>query len=76
MLDIFNFDKLSSDLSVLKGNQAVILGLLLMFVTGLFFTFLFVIYYKIVKKRMIFGDENDEEKPVINIKKLKDAISL
>ena len=76
MLDIFNFDKLSSDLSVLKGNQAVILGLLLMFVTGLFFTFLFVIYYKIVKKRMIFGDENDQEKPVINIKKLKDAISL
>mgnify|MGYP001297592274 CR=1 FL=1 len=76
MLDIFNFDKLSSDLSVLKGNQAVILGLLLMFISGLFFTFLFVIYYKVVKKRTIIGDENDEEKPVINIKKLKDAISL
>lgn len=76
MLDIFNLDKLSSDLSILKGNQAIILGLLLMFVTGFFATFLFVIYYKIVKKRIIIGDDSNDEKPVINIKKLKDAISL
>ena len=76
MLDIFNFDKLSTDLSVLKGNQAIILGLLLIFVTSFFFSVMFIIYYKVVKKRTILGDDSNDEKPVINIKKLKDAISL
>ena len=47
-----------------------------MFITGFFATFLFVIYYKIIKKRTIIGDDSNDEKPVINIKKLKDAISL
>ena len=76
MLSFFNFEKMSNDLLSLQNNQGLISFIILVILSFMFSFMMTTIYYKFIKKRDIFGDDSSENKPVINLKKLKEAITL
>lgn len=76
MLSFFNFEKMTNDLLSLQNNQGLIGLTILLVLSFMFSCMITTMYYKFIKKRDIIGDDNSENKPVINIKKLKEAITL